>query len=390
MTEFGYKDQPLVSIVIPTLNEEITIGEFIDWCFEGLRKAGVKGQVLIIDSSTDKTGEIAKQKGAEVIHVPKRGLGRAYIDALPYIRGKYVIMGDADLTYDFREIKPFVEKLEEGYDFVIGSRFKGYIEPNSMPVLHQYFGTPLTTWILNYIYGTRFSDIHCGMRAITLDALKRLNLESQNWEYASEMILKAVKLKLRCTEVPIRFYKDREGRLSHHKRTGWTSSWVAGWINLRVMFLYGADFFLKVPGWLLFGLGTFLTILLAGGEVSIGFLTLNIYWMLLGITLSLIGYSFIMLWIISKLVINLEKEFSLRISRIITYNRGVGVGFFLLMVGIVINLNLLLIWIRSGLRLAEFSNLSIFGLFLIMLGFQTFIFTLIIQMLLIRNQREVS
>ncbi len=155
----------------PCLNEEICIGEFVDWCREGLGEVGRPGQILIVDSSTDRSPEIAEAHGAEVLRVPRRGLGRAYIDALPHIRGDYVIMGDCDLTYDFREIKPFVDKLDEGHDFVMGSRFAGYIEPGAMPKLHRYFGTPLTTWILNVIYGSRYSDIHCGMRALTREAL---------------------------------------------------------------------------------------------------------------------------------------------------------------------------------------------------------------------------
>ena len=191
-----YKNQLLVSLVIPTLNEELTISEFVDSCFEGLKKAGVTGQVLIVDSSNDKTGEIAKSKGADVLYVPKRGLGRAYIDSLPHILGKYVIMGDADLTYDFREIKQFIDKMDDGYEFIIGNRYKGCIEPGAMPKLHQYFGTPVTTSILNLIYGTKCGDIHCGMRAITLDALLKINLKSQSWEYASEMVLKAAKFHL--------------------------------------------------------------------------------------------------------------------------------------------------------------------------------------------------
>ena len=153
-----------LSIVIPALNEEVTIGEFIAWCREGLERAGVCGQILIVDSSTDRTPEIALVGGAEVLRVPKRGLGRAYIDAIPFIRGEWIVMGDADLTYDFRELAPFVEKFREGFEFVMGSRFRGSIEEGAMPALHRYFGTPLTTWILNLIYGSSFSDIHCGMR----------------------------------------------------------------------------------------------------------------------------------------------------------------------------------------------------------------------------------
>ena len=190
-------DDPEVSIVIPALNEAITIGLFMDWCQEGLRRAGVRGEILIIDSSTDATAEIALAKGARVLKSPKRGLGRAYIDALPFIRGKYVIMGDADCTYDFRQIEPFIESFRSGHEYVMGSRFKGFIEPGAMPTLHRYFGTPITTWMLNFLYGSHFSDIHCGMRGITLAALRRMDLHSQSWEYASEMVLKSVRMNLR-------------------------------------------------------------------------------------------------------------------------------------------------------------------------------------------------
>ncbi|HTG43892.1 MAG TPA: glycosyltransferase family 2 protein, partial [Verrucomicrobiae bacterium] len=224
-----------VSIVVPSLNEEITVGEFVDWCKEGLERAGVAGQILIVDSSTDRTPEIVLAHGGEVLRTPKRGLGRAYIDAASYIKGKWIIMGDADLTYDFRELSPFVEAFRKGAEFVMGSRFRGSIEQGAMPGLHRYFGTPLTTWILNRIYGSRYSDIHCGMRGLTRSALERIDLKSQSWEYASEMVLKAARLRLVTAEVPVKFYKDREGRMSHHRRMGWLSPWIAGWLNLKVM-----------------------------------------------------------------------------------------------------------------------------------------------------------
>src|SRR5258708_331263 len=243
--------EPQISIVIPALNEELTIGDFVDWCKEGLETAGIRGEILIVDSSSDATSTIALAGGARVLRTPKRGLGRAYIDALPFVRAPYILMGDCDCTYDFRELGPFMERFREGYEFVMGSRWRGYIEPGSMPPLHQYLGTPVTTWILNVLYSSHFSDIHCGMRGITTEALARMDLRSQSWEYASEMVLKSVHMDLRTEEVPIRFLKDREGRLSHHKRAGWFSPWQAAWINLRAMFVYGADFFLYKPGLLL-------------------------------------------------------------------------------------------------------------------------------------------
>ncbi len=166
--------------MVPALNEQLTITEFVRWCHEGLAQAGVKGEILIVDSSTDDTPKLALEAGARVLKAPKRGLGRAYIDAIPFIRGKYVLMGDCDCTYDFRELKPFVEQFRAGSEFVMGSRFKGYIEPGAMPTLHRYFGTPLTTLILNVMFGSRFSDIHCGMRGLTREALVRMDLRSQS------------------------------------------------------------------------------------------------------------------------------------------------------------------------------------------------------------------
>ena len=257
-----------VSIVIPAMNERVTIGEFVDWGKAGLKKAGVSGQILIIDSSSDETPEIALRHGAEVLRTPKRGLGRAYIDAIPHIRGKWIIMGDADLTYDFREIHEFVEEFKKGTEFVMGSRFRGSIEAGSMPPLHRYFGTPLTTWILNFFYQSNYSDIHCGMRGLTRDALAKIDLHSQSWEYASEMVLKAARLKLKTAEVPVSFYKDREGRVSHHRRMGWLSPWIAGWINLKVMLVYTPDSFLLKPGIALMAFGLILSTLISFGHAA--------------------------------------------------------------------------------------------------------------------------
>lgn len=202
---------PEFSVVIPAVNEELTISTFMDWCKSGIDATGCRGEILIIDSSTDCTPELALKSGGRVLRTPKRGLGRAYIDAIPFIRGKYIIMGDADCTYDFRELSPFVKKLREGYEFAMGSRWLGSIEEGSMPALHRYFGTPVTTWILNRIYGSSFTDIHCGMRGISQDSLIRMELTSQSWEYASEMVLKSTRMNLKTTEVPVKFYKDRDG-----------------------------------------------------------------------------------------------------------------------------------------------------------------------------------
>src|SRR6202040_3078102 len=164
----------------------------------------------------------------------------------------------------------------------------------------QYLGTPVTTWILNMLYSGHFSDIHCGMRGITRDGLERLRLESQSWEYASEMVLKSVHLKLRTAEVPVRFLKDREGRLSHHKRAGWFSPWHAAWINLRAMFVYGAAFFLFKPGLLLLAVGLLLTLGLSFGDITVGPVTFSLHWMWLGVSLSLLGLQCVYMGILAK------------------------------------------------------------------------------------------
>jgi glycosyltransferase involved in cell wall biosynthesis len=384
----GNGDTPpgFVSIVVPCLNEELVVGEFVDWCWQGLREARAQGEVIIVDSSTDRSPEIAEEHGARVLRVPKRGLGRAYIDAIPEIRGDYVIMGDCDLTYDFRELAPFLEQLRDGAEFVMGSRFKGYIEDDAMPKLHQYFGTPFTTWILNRIYGTHFSDIHCGMRAITLTGLKRIKLESQGWEYASEMILKAVRLKLRIGEVPVRFYKDREGRESVHKRVGWYSPWLAGWDNLKVMILYAPEVFLMAPGAVLFGLGFILSAALIGGRIYIGRLALDLHWMLLGIVLTTIGYSALQLGVLARVANNLHPTFRERVTSVVSYNRGSLIALVLAVAGIALNIVLVVDWATHGLRLSTISFPSVFGLLLLILAFQTFAFTILLQ--IVNRQRS--
>jgi glycosyltransferase involved in cell wall biosynthesis len=378
--------QPLVSIVVPALNEELTIGEFVDWCQQGIREAGVPGEILIIDSSTDRTAAIAAQHGARVIPTPKGGLGQAYIDALPHIRGKYIIMGDCDLTYDFRELKAFVDKLGAGYEFVMGTRMRGQIERGAMPFLHRYFGTPLTTWILNLMYGSHFSDIHCGMRGMTRAALDKINLESRSWEYASEMVLKAAKLKLRCAEIPIRFYKDRQGRLSHHKRMGWFSPWMAGWINLKVMFMYLPDFFLKYPGLVMMALGLGLLGVLHFGSLVLGPVTLATHGMLLGMTLAVVGYSSLQLSILSKVVYDMTPERTLKYKKLFTYNKGMLAGFALGCTGLAMLVIFFDQYIRLGYRLTEISHLALLGFLLVILGFQTFTFTLVFQMLVHKNE----
>jgi histidinol-phosphate phosphatase family protein len=372
---------PELSIVIPALNEQLTIAQFVDWCHEGLKSAGVQGEIVIIDSSTDKTSEIALSRGARVLKVPKRGLGRAYIDAVPFIRGKYVLMGDADCTYDFRILNPFMECFREGYEYVMGSRFRGYIEPGSMPPSHRYFGTPVTTWLLNFLYGSHFSDIHCGMRGITRSGLIRMDLQSQSWEYASEMVLKAVRIPLRTAEVPVRFLKDQEGRFSHHKRSGWFSPWHAAWINLKAMFVYGADFFLFRPGMVLLLLGLLLTLPMTFGPVQVGPITFSLYWMLFGLSVSVLGLHGFYVGALARVFFDYSGDVRRKWLRRFSYTRSVVLSAAAVATGAGMAVPLVLQYVKQGFRLSgdavfPANHLAVAGLLFVIGGFMNFTFTL--------------
>ncbi len=375
-------DEPEISIVIPALNEEKTVGDFVDWCMEGIAATGVRGEVLIIDSGSDRTSEVALEHGARVLKTPRRGLGRAYIDSLPFIRGQYVLMGDADCTYDFRELTPFLQKFRQGNEFVMGSRWKGSIEPGSMPRLHQYLGTPVTTWILNVVYGSHFSDIHCGMRGMTAAALRRMGLQSQSWEYASEMVLKSVHMRLRTAEVPVRFMKDRNGRMSHHKRAGWWSPFQAAWINLRAMFVYGSEFFALRPGLAILAVGLALTISLSFGPFTIGPVHFSLYWMLLGMTLTLLGLQSFYMGCLAQVLHDYSGRARRRWLRIFPYTRTVLASAVAFGLGLVLSAALAIDYVRSGLTLSRLDRvpyLGVLGLMLLVTSFMTFTFVLLIQ-----------
>ncbi len=374
---------PQISIVIPALNEELTITDFVDWCHEGLRKAGVVGEILIVDSSTDRTAERAIEAGARVLHAPKRGLGRAYIDALPFVRGPWIVMGDADCTYDFRQLATFVDAFRAGSEFVMGSRWKGSIEPGSMPPHHRYFGTPLTTWILNRLYAAKFSDIHCGMRGITKDALIRMGLQSQSWEYASEMVLKSVHMRLRTTEVPVSFLKDRDGRVSHHKREGWFSPFKAAWINLRAMFVYGADFFTFCPGALMLYIGLLLTLPVSVGKIKLGPITLSLYWQLLGVTFGTLGLVSLGAAAVAKVLFDYTGVQRRRWLSILSYTRTLAISGLLFVDGVLCTFPLVRTYIRNDYKLPSTlgrnSYLAVTGLFCIISSVIIFIFTLLVH-----------
>ena len=376
---------PELSIVIPALDEAITMATFVEWCHQGLAAAGVRGEILIVDSSTDDTPHIALAGGARVLRTPKRGLGRAYLDSIGVIRGRWVLMGDADCTYDFRQLSPFVDAFRDGCEFVMGSRWKGSIEPGSMPGLHRYFGTPLTTWILNLLYKSDFSDIHCGMRGLTKDALIRMGLVSQSWEYASEMVIKSVHLGLRTEEVPVRFLADMEGRVSHHRRSGWFSPFSAAWINLKAMFIHGADFFLVRPGMFALVLGLALVLPLVAGPITVAGVTFTTTTMIFGMVACTLGIFSYQLGLLARVIYDRRGMATDRLIRRYRYTRTVGSAMAAGALGAAATIPLLVRYAGNDFQLGPndlpVAHVAIAGLTLGVLAFATFAFTLLLHAL---------
>ncbi|MGQ9722846.1 MAG: glycosyltransferase family 2 protein [Candidatus Jordarchaeum sp.] len=200
-----------ISVVIPCLNEEPTIGECINKIKNVFRKLKLRGEIIVSDSSTDNSPTIAKKLGAKVVHPPEKGYGTAYLTGISEAKGQYIVMADADGTYNLEEIYKFIKILQkDGADIVIGTRLKGKILHGSMPRLHRYIGNPLLTLTANILFGTRISDMHCGMRAITKKAWKKIKTVSPGMEFASEMLIKAAKKGLKIVETPIT-YHPRKG-----------------------------------------------------------------------------------------------------------------------------------------------------------------------------------
>lgn len=347
-----------VSVVIPTLNEEKTIGICIDKIKKVFNEFKIKGEIIVSDSSTDSTPEIAKSKGAKVIRPKEKGYGNAYIDGINASKGKYIIIGDADDTYDFFEIPKFLEPLRnKEADFVIGNRFGGGIEKGAMPSLHRYIGNPLLTKILNLFFHGKVSDAHCGMRGFTRDAWKKLELKTGGMEFASEMIIKAIQKKLEIKEVPIKLY-PRNGNAAK------ISSFSDGWRHLRFMMLLAPNYLFMIPGALVFGAGLFLMSILIMGPIVIGDIKLDIHPMVLGSLLTLFGFQILLYSFIVKeygVTEGLIPE-----SRIIHFyhshfnlESGLIFGGIITIMGFVFNLWILLAWISGGMGNIPVSSLKL-------------------------------
>ena len=237
-----------ISVVMPCLNEEDSIAICVQKAKEWLERSGYRGEVLVVDNgSTDRSRELALAAGARVIEEPRRGYGRAYLTGIPQAQGKYIIMGDCDDTYDFTNLEPLIAPLRDGYDLVVGNRYAGGIRPGAMTWSHRYIGTPVITFLLRTFTGARLGDSQCGLRAFTREAYQRLGLHSTGMEFASEMILKAMRRGLRVAEVPIPYFpRVGEAKLNTFRD---------GWRHLRFLMLFTPAYVFTVPGLILSLLG---------------------------------------------------------------------------------------------------------------------------------------
>jgi glycosyltransferase involved in cell wall biosynthesis len=285
--------EPQITVLIPCLDEEEAIGNVVDQALEGIRRSGRSGEVVVVDNgSEDRSAEVAAGHGARVVGERRRGYGNAYLTGLASARGEYVVMGDADETYPLQDLAPFVERLEHGDDLVIGSRFKGTIHGDAMPVLNRFVGNPILTGMLNLLFGVKVSDAHCGMRAIRREAAAGLDLHSTGMEFASEMVFKAYRRGLKVSELPIDYYpRTGESKLNRFSDA---------WRHVRFMLLYSPSWLYLVPGTFLLLLGLVGMIVLASGPVDVFGRTWQIHTMLGFVALTLIGAQVIQLGVFAR------------------------------------------------------------------------------------------
>ncbi len=360
-----------VSIVIPALNEEGVVGRTISQIdTEGLRRRGLEVEVIVVDNaSTDATAEEAERAGARVVYEPRRGYGSAYLRGLREAEGDIIVMGDADGTYPFDRVVEFIEPILSGRaDMVIGSRFRGRMEKGAMPALHRYIGNPLLTFIGNLLFGTGISDFHCGMRAITRDALNRLTLCTTGMEFATEMLVEAGRKGLRIVEVPIE-YRRRGG--SKPK----LSSFRDGWRHLRFMLMYSPNHLFIFPGSAAFTLGMLLMLVFLRGPVSVGEITLDIHPMILGSLLTLLGLNLLLAGITAKnfaMVEGFIEEDRLIsfIQRHFRLERGIILGLAVALAGFLMNLQILVRWYASGFGELPTLRTAIFAATVFIAGVQ--------------------
>ena len=355
-----------LSVVIPCLNEEKTIVFCIEKALLAMKEHGVAGEVVVSDNgSTDKSIEVSEAAGARVVACPTPGYGAAVKYGFEAARGDFVLMGDADDSYDFAELSRFVDKVRDGHVYVMGTRLKGKIMPGAMPFLNRHLGTPVLTRILNWLFDTSISDCNSGMRCMKREMVLGLGLISPGMEFASELIVKAAKAGVPIVEVPITLHKDKRDRAPHLR------PWRDGWRHLRLLLWYAPNKTMTQPGLVLLTLGLALVVSQAFGPFTLGGVYFGFHYMILGLTMSLLGLSSTSMGVAIHAVMPEPKKHS-ALGAWLTFDRGVMIGAVLFLSGLACDGYVLGHWLSThrGEITGSLTRLTLLGILLMAMGFQ--------------------
>lgn len=367
------KNETQVSIVMPCLNEAETLKICIAKAKKFLSLNQIPGEIIVADNgSTDDSVKIAKAMEVRVVHVAQKGYGNALQGGFEAAESKYIIMGDADDSYDFSTLMPFIDALENGYDLVIGNRFQGGIMVGAMPLLHRYIGNPILSWIARLFFKSKIGDFHCGLRGFRKDALRALNLQTTGMEFASEMIVKAVMKGMKIKEVPIILYPDGRTRPPHLR------TWSDGWRHLRFLLLYSPRWLFLYPGLFLMIFGSLISVFLINGPQRFGSITLDINTLLYAALLIVMGAQSVLFSLFTYVFgINtglLSKDRTTeKLVRHIGLEKGILIGLGMILLGFISSAGALAYWSQNhfGEINPRFSmRLAIPGAVLFTLGFQ--------------------
>ncbi len=341
---------------MPCLNEAETIVRCVEAALSTMRAAGIDGEVIVADNgSTDGSRELAEKAGARVVAVAERGYGAALRGGFAAARGAYVVMGDADDSYDFGAIPAFAAKLDAGADFVMGSRFLGRIAPGAMPPLHRFLGNPVLSFLGRLFFRVPVSDFHCGIRAFRKEAIERMGLRTTGMEFASEMVVKAALFGLRIDEIPVTLRKDGRSRPPHLR------TWRDGWRHLRFLLIYSPRWLYLVPGLFLTGFGALLLLWLFPGPRTLVGARLDVHAMLGAAGMVLVGTQSVTFAVFAKVFAitegllpmdpRLEKGF-----RIVTLETGLAAGGLLLLGGAALVLRVIGAWAGEDYVTLDYSR----------------------------------
>ena len=375
------RDEVLLSVVIPCLNEEENITEVVTRARSVMEREGISGEVIFADNrSEDNSAELATAAGARVVHEPRRGYGSAYLAGFSAARGRYIVMADADLTYDFNEIPRFVEQLEQGAELVMGDRMDN-IQPGAMPWLHRYVGNPLLTGMLNLFFRTGVSDAHCGMRALRRDVLPRLDLRTTGMEFASEMVIRAAKERLDIREFPIEYHpRGGESKLS---------SWRDGWRHLRFLLVHSPTHLFMIPGAALLTLGVLIsaTVLL---HIDVLGRAWNLHAMICGALLMIVGVQVISMGLCAHAYgtyfMGERDPWFDRMRARFRLEHGLLAGGVTLLAGMLIIAGIVVTWIQRGFGELSEERLAVFAAALIIIGLQVFFSSFLLSILGLRRR----